>query len=298
MAEQQLATQTPMAALSQYLNSDAVKNKFNDLLGKKGNGFISSVLTAVNSNKLLQKSDKASIYTAALMAASLDLPVNQSLGYSYIVPYGGKAQFQCGWKGFLQLAMRTGEYKSINVVDVHENQFKSWNPLTEELDADFSIEGNGKIVGYVAAFSMLNGFTKTDYWTKEKVTKHAKKYSKSFGSGPWRDEFDAMARKTVIKNVLSKYGMLSIEMQRAVSADQGVIKDDSFVEDDVVDVEYIDNDNNDFINPSEKAKTDEEARVLKFIQDATTKSQLESIKDELLTDKEKEEYDKKIKALK
>lgn len=228
---------TNQLAVKDFFLRDDVKKKFQELLGQKSVGFITSVMQVVNNNNLLQKASPASIYNAAAMAATLDLPINQNLGFAWIVPYGNAAQFQIGWKGMIQLANRTGQYKAINVTEVYENQFTSFNRLTEELDADFSIVGSGSVVGYVAYFKLLNGFEKTVFWTTEEVKQHGSKFSKTFNqaNGVWKTNFDAMAKKTVLKNTLAKWGILSIEMQNAVIADSAIIND---VE--TLDVEYID----------------------------------------------------------
>jgi recombination protein RecT len=225
-----------------YFNKEGVKKKFEELLGKKAPQFITSVLQIVNSNKLLTSATPESVYNSAAMAATLDLPINQNLGYAYIVPYKGQAQFQMGWKGFVQLAQRTGQYLRINVVEVYENQFKSYNNMTEDLEADFLTDGTGEVVGYAAYFKLLNGFEKTVYWSKTKVNNHALKYSQAYkssnGMTPWKDaeQFHEMAKKTVLKNALSKWGMLSIEIQTAAIIDQSVIKNS-----DTLEVSYIDN---------------------------------------------------------
>jgi recombination protein RecT len=167
-----------------------------------------------------------------------------------------------GFKGYVQLAQRTGQYTSINVIEVHENQFVSFNTLTEEFNADFSVEGNGKIVGYAAYFKLVNGFEKTCYWTTEKVMAHGKRYSKTFTNGPWKTDFDAMAKKTVLKSTLSKWGILSIEMQQALKVDQSVIKDETGDE-----VQYVDH---------EEIKVNPEVERLKtLIENATTTDELE-----------------------
>lgn len=218
-------------AVKRYFANDDIKKKFEDLLGKKTQGFITSCLQIVSSSSGLQNAEPQSIMNAAMMAAVLDLPIQQSLGFAYIVPYKGQAQFQIGWKGLVQLAQRTGQYEKINVIEVYKNQFKSYNELTEELEADFSIFGEGDIVGYCAYFKLLNGFTKVSYWRREKVEVHAKKYSQAYkstsGVSPWKDpiQFHEMAKKTVLKNTISKYGPMSIELQKAVVMDQGVIQD-------------------------------------------------------------------------
>lgn len=233
-----------------------VKERFEALLGNKAPGFISSVLQTVNDNKLLAKASPVTILNAAATAASLDLPINQNLGFAWIVPYGNEAQFQIGWKGFVQLALRTGLYKRINVIEVYENQFVSFNAMTEELNANFGIEGEGEIVGYASYLKLNSGFEKTVYWSKIKVKNHAKKYSKTYDKkgrngklifSPWNDkaQFDAMGKKTVLKNTISRWGIMSIEMQIAHTTDQSVIKENNAVE-------YPDNDFEDAETVEEK----------------------------------------------
>lgn len=204
----------------------SIQQRFEAILGKKAQGFISSVLQVINSNNLLSKADPTTVLNAAATAASLDLPINPNLGFAWIVPYKGQAQFQIGWKGFVQLALRTGQYQRINATEVYENQFRSFNRLTENLDADFNIEGEGEIVGYAAYFKLNNGMEKMAYWSKKEVIKHAKKYSKAYEKSfsPWQDadQKHAMALKTVLKNTLAKWGIMSIEMQTAQLADQAV----------------------------------------------------------------------------
>jgi recombination protein RecT len=208
---------------------DTIKKKIQEMIGNKAPGFITSVLQSVSNNVLLSKADPMTIYNAAMIAATLDLPINPNLGFAYIVPYKGQAAFQMGYRGYIQLAQRTGQYEAINMVKIYENQFKSFNALTEELNCDFTIQGSGKIVGYAAYFRLVNGFSKTSYWSTEQVTEHAKRFSQSFGSNssPWKTDFDAMAMKTVLKNTLAKWGILSIEMQMAVKTDQAVIRDEN-----------------------------------------------------------------------
>lgn len=255
MADAKLATtDQSKPTLKQFLSKEEVKGKFQELLKDKAPTFIASLLQVSGSSTALKNADPTSIMNAALMAATLDLPINQNLGFAWIIAYGDKAQFQMGWRGYVQLAQRTAQYVRINVIEVHKNQFTSWNSLTEELVGDFSIDGDGDIVGYCGYFKLINGMEKTVYWSKAKVTAHGKRFSKSFASGPWRDLFDEMAKKTVLKNMLSKWGILSIEMQKAIQADQAVIKETEDGE-----FEYVDN------QPDEKADPQEvnaELRVL------------------------------------
>lgn len=210
-----------------FFEKPAVKNKFQEVIGKRSTQFISSILQITANNSMLKNADPISVYNAALMAATLDLPINQNLGFAWIVPYGKAAQFQLGVKGLVQLAQRSGQYLNINVIEVYENQFESFNTLTENLNAKFDLPGEGKIIGYAAYFKLINGFEKTCFWTTEKVIQHGKRYSKSFNNGPWKSDFDAMAKKTVLKSTLSKWGILSIEMQTAVKIDQSVINDET-----------------------------------------------------------------------
>jgi len=156
--------------------------------------------------------------TAAMKAAVLNLPIEPSLGQAYIVPYGQEAQFQLGYKGLLQLAQRSGKYKSITSGVVYKSQFVSYNPLFEDLEIDFT-QPQDEVVGYFAAFKLLNGFEKVTYWTKEQAQAHGKRFSKTFNNGPWKTDFDAMAQKTLLKQIISKYGPLSIEMEQAIVAD-------------------------------------------------------------------------------
>lgn len=258
----QLPPTTGVKSLSTFLNGPSIKSKFVEILGQKGVGFISSVLSVVNSNNQLKNADQNSIYTAALMAASLDLPINQNLGFAYIVPYGSNkegiyvqmAQFQLGYKGFIQLAQRSGLYKKINSSDVREGELVRHDRMTGEIEFNWIQDTNErltkKVIGYLSFFELNNGFRNTLYMTIEEIEAHAKKYSqtyKKYNSGLWKDEFSAMAMKTVTKLNLSKNGPLSIEMQRAVVADQAVIKSDSFVsEPETLDIEpeFVDNPEN------------------------------------------------------
>ena len=217
------------------LSSVSIKKRFEELLGKKAPGFMSSIISVTNGNAQLQSADPRTIIAAAAVAAALDLPIDPNLGFAYIVPYNVKkdgvkqvqAQFQLGYKGYIQLAMRTSQYKTINATEVYEGEIKSINRFTGEIE--FGERTSDKIVGYIAYFKLLNGFEKYLYMSKEEVEKHGKAYSKSYGNeyGRWAQDFFAMAIKTVIKRLLSKYGILSIEMQSnlgtALVADEAVV---------------------------------------------------------------------------
>jgi len=261
----------PTKDLRAFVESPAVKSRLQEMLGKRATQFTTSLLQVVNSNKLLQNASKESIYTAAMTAAVLDLPIQNNLGYAWIVPYNKEAQFQIGWKGLVQLAQRSGQYKSIGVLEVYENQFESFNALTEELKGNFDLAPDGKVVGYAAYFKLVNGFEKTTYWSLSQVTAHGLKYSKSFKFGPWKDNFDAMAKKTVLKSLLSKWGPMSVDvqMQIAMKADQAVVTD---VTNETVDVEYVD---------QSEPMDAEEKRIREVIQSFTEKSDAISFVDGL-----------------
>jgi recombination protein RecT len=268
-------TQNKPATIKSFFEKDSVKNRFKEMLGKRSNQFISSIIQITANNSYLSKADPISVYNSAMMAATLDLPINQNLGFAWVVPYKNKsgvfeAQFQLGWRGIVQLALRTGQYKAINVIDVYENQFKSFNYLTEELDANFSVQGTGKIVGYACYLEMISGFQKTTYWTVEQAQSHGRKYSKTFNNGPWKTDFDAMAKKTVLKNTISKWGILSIEMQTAIKVDQAILKDDEGNE-----VEYVDH---------EEIKVNPESeRLIALIEGATSLEELEAYQEAINT---------------
>lgn len=215
----QSAPKAGVALLDAMFKQDSVQARFQRMLGKKAPGFISSVLTVVSQNKLLQNVDMRTVLSAASIAASLDLPILPSLGRAWIVPYKGVAQFQIGYLGYVELAQRSGLYKSINVNTVYEGEVVKWNKFTEELT--YGEQESDTAIGYCASFELLNGFRKVVYWTKDAVIKHAKRFSKSYNSSssPWQSDFDAMAMKTVLAYTLRHWGPMSIEMQKAMAED-------------------------------------------------------------------------------
>jgi recombination protein RecT len=228
-------TQQPKT-LAGLLSQDAIKKRFQDIMGEKSNAFISSIISATKATPSLMQCEPESIISSAVIAATLDLPIQPSLGFAWMVPYGKKASFQIGFKGLVQLAMRTGQYKTINTTEVYEGELMGENRFTGEYEFNPKGKRSDTIVGYMAYFRLLNGYEKTLYWSKEKVEFHAKRFSKTFGSnsGVWATDFDSMAMKTVLKALLSKYGILSVEMQTAVISDQAIINEDGKIE-------YVDN---------------------------------------------------------
>lgn len=243
-----IVAQKEAKTLKGMLEMPAYKNKFNEMLGKKAAGFMSSIIAVANNNKLLAKAEPSTVIGAAAQAAMLDLPINQSLGFAYIVPYKGAAQFQLGYKGYIQLAQRSGQYVDIGAKTVFEGELEYENRLLDKFK--FGERTGDKVIGYLAYFRLTNGFEKMLFMELDEMIAHAKKYSKSYSGGTEKwglAEFDVMAEKTVLKRLLSKYGPLSIEsiqMSQALSNDGGVIsmnKDGDFdvnFDGETIDAEY------------------------------------------------------------
>lgn len=224
------------------INSPSVKRRFEELLDKDAASFVSSVYAIYRSNSRLQECSPNSILGAAGIAAALKLPINPSLGFAYIVPYKGSAQFQLGYKGLIQLAMRTNQYRTLNTNAIREGQIKEIDFVTGEVVRGEKISDT--IVGYIAYMELLNGFKKALYMTCEEIDEHAKKYSQSYAydiksgktSSVWSTNFGAMAKKTVLKKLLNTYAVISIDQRdltTAMQADQSVLTVDGF--------RYVDN---------------------------------------------------------
>lgn len=252
MANNQLAAQPQKQSLQQIMNSPAMINKLNGVLGneKIANSFISSVISVANGNNMLRNADPMTVVGSAMVAATLQLPIVPTLGMAYIIPYGRAAQFQIGYKGLLRLAERSGQVKNIIDEVVYDGQLVRKNKFTGEYVFDEDAKKSDSIIGYMARLELTNGFAKTVYWTKEEVEAHAKRFSQAYQKGwqsPWKSDFDQMARKTVLKALISKYAPLDIAMQQAIRFDQAVVKPTTDnVEDaefiiDCFDTEYVDN---------------------------------------------------------
>lgn len=214
-----MTNQVQTVSHKDYFNAPAVQAKINEVTNGSGKQFVASLLSIVNNNRLLAKATNETIMTSAMKAAVLNLPIEPSLGFAYIVPYKGQAQFQIGYKGLIQLAIRSGQIKNINSGIIYASQFKSYDPLFENLEVDFSQPATGEVAGYFASLELTNGFRKLTYWTKDRIYNHGKRFSMSFNNGPWKSDFDAMAQKTLLKDLISKYAPLSTEMQNAIMAD-------------------------------------------------------------------------------
>lgn len=246
--------------LTAYLTQDAVKNQINNVIGgKDGQRFISAIVSAVNNNPALSECTNQSILSGALLGESLKLSPSPQLGQYYLVPFNDKnkgkvATFQLGYKGYIQLAIRSGQYKKLNVLAIKEGELINFDPLNEEIEVklidDEEAREQAETVGYYAMFEYTNGFKKAMYWSKKKMEAHALKYSKGYqakkGYTFWEKDFDGMAYKTMLRQLISKWGIMSIEMQSAIDGDMAVINEDgtkNYVdvenESDVIDAEVV-----------------------------------------------------------
>ena len=250
---------------SAFLTSDAIKHKINEMVGgRDGQRFITSIISAVSTNPALSECEHSTILSAAMLGESLKLSPSPQLGQYYMVPFKDKkrgckvAQFQLGYKGYIQLAIRSGYYKKLNVLAIKQGELIRFDPLEEEIEVN--LVGNDTerealpTIGYYAMFEYQNGFKKAMYWSREKMMAHADKYSMAFSakafeklqageipekdlwkySSFWYKDFDGMAYKTMLRQLISKWGIMSIDLQKAMDGDMGTINEDGSVD-------YVDN---------------------------------------------------------
>ena len=241
---------TPVQRLKNALNAQSVQEQFRNALADSAPLFVASLIDIYGSDRNLQECEPRAVIMEALKAATLRLPINKNLGFAYIVPYKNKGkaepQMQIGYKGLIQLAMRTGEYRYLNADVVYEGELKGYDKLTGHLDLSGEKKSD-RVVGYFAYLQLLNGFSKAVYWTKEQVIEHAKRFSKSYSSqySPWQTDFDSMALKTVLRNLITKWGIMSVEMVNAVDRDieadaqREIVENANTEELDIVDAEIV-----------------------------------------------------------
>ena len=222
-------TNESLLTVQAFLNLPKVKGYLENLLRERTGQFIASLVSLANLDSKLAKCAPRSIMMCGLKAASLNLPLDNSLGFAYAIPYGDIAQFQIGYRGFIQLAMRTGIYRSINVIDIREGELKTWDALTETLTLQMlnneEVRQKTTVAGYAAMFELNNGFRKVIYRRKDDLIAHGKRFSKTFSKGPWQSDTDQMCKKTLVKELLSKWGPLSTEVMEGIKADQAVIQE-------------------------------------------------------------------------
>jgi len=243
-----LVKATQKQTFSAFLGTDAMKRKINEMVGgEKGQQFVTSIISAVSTNPQLAECDNSTILSAALVGQALNLSPSPQLGQFYMVPFNDSkrgckvAQFQIGYKGYIQLAIRSGYYRKLNVLAIKEGELIKYDPLNEEIEVqlieDEEEREKAETIGYYAMFEYMNGFRKTLYWSKSKMENHAMKYSAGYkakkGYTFWEKDFDGMAYKTMLRQLISKWGIMSIDLQTAMEKDQTLIKDDG-------NFEYID----------------------------------------------------------
>lgn len=238
-----IAKTAPKAVkVSDWLTGEGVKNKITAMMGgAKGEAFITSLTASVSLNPALEECDRKTLFSAALQGAALELSPSPTLGHFYIVPFNNnktgitEANFQLGYKGYVQLAVRSGQYKRINVVELRQGELISWNPMTEEISVklieDEEARAKTPVAGYYAMFELMNGFQKAVYWSKEKMQNHAQTYSFAYKTSKskdsfWHKDFDQMAFKTLLRQLIGKWGPMSIQMQSAFEKD-GAVLDES-----------------------------------------------------------------------
>lgn len=261
---------------STFITSDAIKNKVNQMVaGRDGAKFITSLISLVSNNPMLAECDHSTILSSALLGESLKLSPSPQLGQYYIVPFNDNkngrkvAQFQIGYKGYIQLAMRSGQYRDLDVIEVREGEYKGKDAFTGKPRIEFIENDNERlklpIIGYFAYFELLNGFRKSLYWTKERMEQHALTYSqayktdvkKGWNNSFWSKDFDAMAFKTMLRQLISKWGIMSIEFQNAITHDMGVIDENgnaNFVDSENEDIQETKAIPSQFENPATDAE--------------------------------------------
>ena len=270
-----LVNKEPKQTFSAFLATDAMKKKINEMVGgKDGQQFVTAIILAVSTNPQLAECENSSIVSAALLGQALKLSPSPQLGQYYIVPFNNSdkgckvAQFQLGYKGYIQLAIRSGQYKKINVLAIKEGELIEYDPLNEEIKVnlieDEELREQAETIGYYAMFEYMNGFRKTIYWTKQKMEAHALKYSKGYkakkGYTFWEKDFDGMAYKTMLRQLISKWGIMSVDMQTAMEKDMAVIKENG-------DYEYIDNNSNEIDVVSNEKSNEEKVEIQENVND-------------------------------
>lgn len=293
-------------AMSVYLSNDNTKKYLQSILGEKTGQFITSLTSLAGSSKALKNCDRNSLLSCALKATSMELPFDQNLGFAWCIPYKTTATFQVGVKGYIQLALRTGQYQSLNARDVRQGEFSgrdfvgdpiiNWLPDEER--------ANKEIIGFMAGLQLINGFKKVIYWSVPEIERHAEKYSQSYRKYKktgnvddtiWASQFEKMAEKTVLKSLISRYGIMSTDMQKAVKSDQSKINID--LETGEESIEYIDNPE---VTDIQNLSTEEQRKILEKYGAEKVTEVLEKLGFESLNELQKddlEDFEKELKNL-
>ena len=293
-------------AMSVYLSNDNTKKYLQSILGEKTGQFITSLTSLAGSSKALKNCDRNSLLSCALKATSIELPFDQNLGFAWCIPYKTTATFQVGVKGYIQLALRTGQYQSLNARDVRQGEFSgrdfvgdpiiNWLPDEER--------ANKEIIGFMAGLQLVNGFKKVIYWSVPEIEKHAEKYSQSYrkykktgnvDDAIWANQFEKMAEKTVLKSLISRYGIMSTDMQKALISDQSKINID--IETGQESIEYIENPE---VTDIQNLSTEEQRKILEKYGAEKVTEVLEKLGFESLNELQKddlEDFEKELKNL-
>ena len=288
-------------AMSVYLSSDRTKKYLESILGNRTGQFITSLTSLASSSKSLKNCDKNSLLACALKATSMNLPFDPNLGFAWAVPYKTTATFQVGVKGYIQLALRTGQYQSLNARDVREGEFSGRDFVGDPIIKWLSDEDreNKQIIGFMAGLQLVNGFKKVIYWNISKIEKHAEKYSQSYrkykrtgnqDDAIWASQFEKMAEKTVLKALISRYGIMSTDMQQAVKSDQSRINIDFDTGEE--NIEYIDNS-----STVERLSGEEQTEILEKYGGEKVSKALEKMEVESLDSVSKFEFEELKEAL-
>lgn len=232
------------------------------VLAERKASFVNNIVSLVANNAMLQQCEPLTVIYAGMKATALGLPLDPNLGQAYVIPYrngkGGnvQAQFQIGYKGFIQLAIRSGQFKTLNVTEIKEGEMQDFDLLTGAMKFKANPDRHQlATVGYAAYFELTNGFAKSFYMTEGEVIEHAQRHSKSFSSGPWKTDFETMAKKTVLKLLLNRFAPLSVEMAQAVQADQAVFSKSENAP------EYVDSPFNDLAEDASYTEVAEEGEL-------------------------------------
>ena len=260
--------ETNHQTFSTYIKKNLISKNIQTTLGNVGKSqrFVASLISAVANNKSLSNCDYSTIIGAALLGETLNLSPSPQLGHYFIVPYKGKATFQLGYKGYIQLAIRSGQYRRINVLSIKKGELVKYDPLNEEIEVNLISDElkreAAETIGYYAMFELTNSFRKSLYWTKNKMEAHAKKYSQAYSAKNneysfWTINFDEMAYKTLLRQLISKWGIMSIDLQNAF------VNDMAF-QDEQGNQKYLDNPNESLHEIIEQPEPSEEVEVIKL----------------------------------
>lgn len=292
------------------IKDDHVKERFQEMMGKNAQSFLMSVLNCVQNNAKLAECEPQSILMASAVAGTLGLPIDPNLGQAYIIPYNvkvkepgkpdrwiKKAQFQIGYKGLIQLGHRSQQFKGMNSIEVREGEYKGIDRMTGEMEFDWIQDDDAReklpVIGFLGYFKLINGFEKSMYMTKAKMTAHGVKYSKTFKFGQWQDDFVGMGKKTVLKLLIDKYAPKSVDMQKAIKTDQAIVDDYEGNR-----LNYADNGSNKVIDLDEQNALEAKRRLQNHIKMSKDLETLEQCESHIVDEEDQKLYNEKKASFK